>query len=406
MDFRNHFSPFSSIFRRDRRTEQPTDDFVGQYYLGIPGLSFDNPTIYSGACPSLGMRLNDVQNFDWTALPGREIPFKDFTGGNSDGIPLRVRFTDVSSIIDLGASCPFYAFLPEQLPNRGRFVDVLDEERRARIGTGQRRGELDADTEDALSPLDFIDEYYTERQRRPQARRGTLSPKLGSTGYRYGDPKIQERQFRNKARRQSTPRSDGYRDWNPRSGAQKEGTLPFEKAMQWLHEALVSAENFYKKFQDDYDKEVRSIKYAGVELLQKLWVKKVTGKGAPGLDGSQDRMSADKWEETFVERKWSLCKAMEAALNAKLDLGDLEPPKPIILEARKRLQEKVDTACQQVVDLLDSATNGSDQCKVLLGELRLLKELVDPKKNRNLFEGVEGGDAGGGQDNGGYNNDE
>ena len=97
-------------------------------------------------------------------------------------------------------------------------------------------------------------------------------------------------------------------------------------------------------------------------------------------------------------------------MNAKLGLGDLELPKPILLEARKRLQEKVNTACQHVVDLLDSATNGSDQCKVLLGELRLLKELIDPKKNRNLFEGV-GGDAGGGQDNGGlnyedYNNDE
>jgi hypothetical protein len=173
--------------------------------------------------------------------------------------------------------------------------------------------------------------------------------------------------------------------------------------MQWLHEGLVGAEKFYKKFQDDYDKEVRPIKYAGEELLQKVWVKKVTEKGAPGPDSSPDKKSAEKWGEKFAETKRSLRKAVEAALNANLSLGDLEFPKPTILEARKRLLEKVDTACHHVVDLLDSAMKGSDHCKALLGELKLLKELVDPKKNRNLFEGIEKEDAGDSQDSGGLN---
>lgn len=322
-----------------------------------------------------------------------------FPARTFDGLPLRVRFMDVNPITSFGTRYPFHAVQPGWLPGRGRFIDIL-EERRSTAGIEHGRRESTGN-EDPLSSLDFIDYGYHEKQRHPDRRRPPRSSRSGPS-YQYGDLKAQERQLQNIARHMSSPGVDGYRDRHPKSGAQKDNVLPFGKAMQWLYEGLVEAEKFYKTFQDDYDREVRSIKYAGAEILQKLWVKKVTGKGASGQDVSQDKKRAETWEEKFGEKKRSLREAMEAALNATLSLGEQESPKVTTFETRKRLQEKVEIAGHHVMDLLDLAMKGSDHCKALLGELKLLKDLVDPRKkeNKSLYEGIDGVDASGGQDNG------
>lgn len=300
-----------------------------------------------------------------------------------------------------GATDPFYTLQPDRLLGRTRFIDVLDEQKPSRTS-------IDRGREEQLPSSNF-NEYLRDRQTRPETRRASLSPRSGSASYRYGDTRAPERQFLDLGRRLSTPGADRYTDWNRRFGAQNDNALPFGKAMQWLHEALLDAKKYYQKFHNEYNREVQSIKYASAEILKTLWASKVSGKGAPagGQAGSQDKKSGGRWEEQFAYKKKNLHEAMEAALNASLRLGEQDSPKATTLEARKRLQEKVDTACHHVLDLLDSAMEASENCKAFLGELKLLEDLVDLTKNKILFEGGDGGDvgAGGGQDNGGSNDD-
>jgi hypothetical protein len=187
--------------------------------------------------------------------------------------------------------------------------------------------------------------------------------------------------------------------------------------MRWLLEGLVDAERFFQNLQDDYDKEIWSIKnYAGAKLLKQLWITKVAAKGPLSQGDCEDHKPPEKWEEKIAEKKKSLHEAMKTALSASLSLGDQEIPRATTFESRKRLQEKLETSVHHVMELLDLVVEESDYCKALLGELKLLREMVDPKKkeNKRLFEGVDGEAPGGGQGNGasygggndeGYHND-
>ena len=404
MDFRN-FPLLTSIFRRDHRTEYPLGDFNDHSFLiggHFPRLYTNDAGNHIQQRLPFRMRYNGAQDFSWPTFRGQRQPFEAFATRNSDGLPLRLRLMDIDPA-GRGARDPFYTLQPDRLLGRTQFIDALDEERPSR--TSIERGR-----EEPLPSLDFFeDEYHRNRQRRPETRRATLSPRSCYTSYRYGNSRAQERQFRNIGRRLSAPGADRYTDWNPRLEGQKGNALPFGKAMQWLHGALLEAENFYQNFYNDYNREVQSIKYASAEILKTLWVSKLSGKGAPAgeQDRSQDKKLGGKWEEEFVEKKKRLCEAMEAALIADLRSGEQDSPEGTTLEARKRLQEKVDIACHHVLDLLDSTMKASENCRALLGELKLLKDLVDPKKNKVLFEGGDGGNVGGsgGQDNQGWNDD-
>jgi hypothetical protein len=66
------------------------------------------------------------------------------------------------------------------------------------------------------------------------------------------------------------------------------------------------------------------------------------------------------------------------------------------------------TSGQHVIDLLGMVGKESECCKALLVELKLLRDLVDPKKKENklLFDGVESEDGAGFQDDGGEGYDQ
>lgn len=335
---------------------------------------------------------------DRPTFRARGLPIDAFTAASFDGPPLRVpcvRFMDANSLNPF-TRYPLQNDQPEQ-PGRVRFIDVMDEDQPTRISVESRRRGSNMSNEEPVLP-----EYnpYPERERRPDIRRMTLSPSSASR-YQFGDPRAQEQPFRAVDGRLSAARANAFRQSIPKSGAQEVG-LPIGKALRWLHEALVDVEKFFRKFQDDYNKEVKLIdKYAGAEILQHLWIRKVTGKGAP-QDGSQDTKSGEMWEEKFAEKRRSLREALDAALSASLSLGDQETPKATTLESRKRLLEKVATADHHIMDLLDLVMKESEHCKGLPGELKMLKELVDPKKeNKSLYDGVDTEEPGGNQDGGG-----
>jgi hypothetical protein len=95
---------------------------------------------------------------------------------------------------------------------------------------------------------------------------------------------------------------------------------------------------------------------------------------------------------------------MEVALYASLCLETPELLKGTTLEARKYLQDKVETAGHHVMAVVDLTIKRSEHCKALIGELKMLKDLMYPKKkenNKSLYEGIDAGDVGGDQDNGG-----
>ena len=358
MDFQN-FSPLTSFFRRDRRTEDPLDDFADHGGL-FSHLYMNDARNHIQQRFPLRMRQNGAQGFDRPTSRGQRQPFERFALRDMDGLPMRLRLMDIDPA-GSGTRDPFHILRPDRLPGRTQFVDVVNEERLP--------GSIERGHEESLSLLgSFEGEDHHERRRRPERRRATISPRSCHSSNRYGDARAPDRPFRNVGRRLSTPGADRSTDGDPRLEARANNTLPFGKAMQWLHEALLDAEKFYNKFRNEYNREVQSIKYASADTLNILWISKVAGKGAPtgGQDGSQDKKSGGKWEEEFAEKKNSLCEAMEAALNASLRLGEHHSPQETTLEARKRLQEKVDVACPHVLDLLDSAMKASENCNALL----------------------------------------
>jgi hypothetical protein len=317
------------------KNRRSLDDYTFQCILdagpfSFSGLSLDNMTTN----PQRGYpRVSNVtQGFERPTLRTRGLSIDALTGRGFDGRPLRLRFMEPNPRNGFGARHYFSTVHPKRLSGRSRFIHVVDEAQPARTGVR----EPSIHNEGVLPPYDCPGwDYYPWREQRPDRPRVTLSPGSGSR-YRY-EPQPQERQFRTIDTRPSTPRANGYRYPNANLGAQKDGSLPFGKVMRWLYEGLAEVETFFKNFQDSYSNEVKAIdKYAGAEILQNLWVRKITGKGAP-QDDSQDKMPSEKWEEKFAEKRTSLCEAMEAALNASLSLGDQETAKVTTLESRKRL---------------------------------------------------------------------
>ena len=406
MDFR-HFPPLTSNSRQNHRAAEPPVQSANQYHLAdspYSGPFLDELAFHPRRGSLFGMGYNGAQDFHSPALRTRRLPFNAFPTEVLGRYPLRVRFMGDDPTGGTGRSPTTHMRETERFPNRDRLIDVPDEERPSRFGTEQRRRGSKYNI-GLFSSLTLNDHECPKGQRRPEIGRSTLAPQRSPNQYRR---RLQGRHFESMAGRMPTPGAYGEREQNPQPGAQNNSAVPFPKAMQWLHEGLADAEKFYKKFYEDYNKEIKSVKYAATDILQGLWVQKVAGRVAAGQSGSHDKRPAEKWEEKFAEKRRGLHEAMEAALSASLSLGDKEPPQNTTYEARKRLLEKVATAGHHVEDLLGLAMTGSEHCRALLDELKMLKDLVDPKKkeNKSLYDGIDRvdatGDTGGAQDDGGY----
>ncbi|PBP25245.1 ribonuclease p complex subunit [Diplocarpon rosae] len=170
-----------------------------------------------------------------------------------------------------------------------------------------------------------------------------------------------------------------------RMAAQAIIALPFGKAMIKLHKVIGRAEDFYNQFLSNYDSDIAAIKpYAKSNVLNKLWIMKVSGKADDGssenggeyLDGEGSLQKFNDWRE-------KLSQALKDAVDCKISEGQ-EPRKSASrAESMERLRKKVVTAYEQIKVLLCDAKTGRESCRVLLVELGLLKNLVDPEAESN-----------------------
>jgi len=84
--------------------------------------------------------------------------------------------------------------------------------------------------------------------------------------------------------------------------------------------------------------------------------------------------------EKLEEVKQKLIQLLEGVLHSDVKQKSLAQT-----DAAKRLQKKIETASEQIVELLDGAPQTREQCDALLTELELLKNLVNPDDDKNRF---------------------
>jgi len=352
----------------------------------FPGLLLDN---FQRGLP-IRVRRNRAQDFDRPILRARGRPIEAGPVRNADGIPMGVCFVD--------GRRGFYVGQPVRSPPRSRFVDVMEDGKAARPGIMRGRRDQSIGYEDLAASLDFYDEDFSvaSPQNRPETRQtGPQSQKPGSKSQQTSD--VHE-QLGNTARHQSTAKQE----W--RLGSAVQG-LSFGKAIKSLHEVLGKADHFYTDFQQNFDNEVQNVSYANKEMKKMMWSMKMA---APSQEVGQDDKPAEKWQTLFAEQRSGLYIAMKAFLNVSLSQGDNKSTKATTLAAWNRLQEKVETASNQIMELLKLATKDHEHCKALLSEVQLLKDLVNPDKpeNKGLFEAGDGGVSGGKENKGGSNDGE
>ncbi|KAH7342218.1 hypothetical protein BKA65DRAFT_478120 [Rhexocercosporidium sp. MPI-PUGE-AT-0058] len=235
---------------------------------------------------------------------------------------------------------------------------------------------------------DHGDRYFS-------APSGIISGRLGSSEYQ------DSRDFYSSG---SFPHGDGgpepqalkptYRNSRsrPNMSGQAEERQPLGKAMKKLHKLLGDVEKAYREFQDHFDRDVENIKsYATDKSLGSLWEMKVAGK-----KGHTDGEDVSETPESFAKKHEGMEKKLALALSIAIrsKFGPVSRKAAIRIEDAHRLQEKVDTANTQIMDLLDKVPKDRDHCVSLLNELALLKSLVDPEAdaNKKLYRSGDGAD--------------
>ena len=211
------------------------------------------------------------------------------------------------------------------------------------------------------------------------------------------------------------PRSgwaDDYHEHRPRPTmvASRKDAMPFRGAMNKLFHQIEQARECYSEFQSQYDNEVFQIKnYATQKVLDELWGLRVAGKKDRRTleegESITDEDSHEKPKEMFNDTRERMRRALEHAVYSTIQPGQESRKNAIRHEAAKRLQRKVATAQDQIMELLTSAPKGREDCDELLKELELLRILVDPENERNkqLYKAGDDGDGnvGGSDDEGG-----
>ncbi|PVH86740.1 hypothetical protein DL98DRAFT_312406 [Cadophora sp. DSE1049] len=175
------------------------------------------------------------------------------------------------------------------------------------------------------------------------------------------------------------------RNRHPRTnmaGQGKEGQ-PIGKAMKKLFKLLGEAEEAYRDFQEKFDSDTENIKpYAKTASLVELWQRKVDGKKAHADDEDTAETSEGFAAKTHEGMKKKLASALSTAIRSTVG-EDNGTRAAIRLEDADRLQQKVETANAQIMDLLNKMPKNREYCVSLLNEFAVLKEMIDPGKDAN-----------------------
>ncbi|KAH7412611.1 hypothetical protein BKA64DRAFT_702733 [Cadophora sp. MPI-SDFR-AT-0126] len=176
---------------------------------------------------------------------------------------------------------------------------------------------------------------------------------------------------------------------------------PIGKAMKKLFNVLGDAEKAYRDFQQGFDDDTEGIKrYAKTTSLVDLWRRKVEGDRGDAAEEYPGEQSED-FAETHDTMKKKLATAMGTAILATAGVSS-GPSATIRLENVTHLQQKVETANMQIMDVLEKMPRSREYCQSLLNELAILKYIIDPasESNNKLYK------AGAGDGNGDAEEDE
>ncbi|KAL5326317.1 hypothetical protein ACEPPN_007455 [Leptodophora sp. 'Broadleaf-Isolate-01'] len=170
--------------------------------------------------------------------------------------------------------------------------------------------------------------------------------------------------------------------------------LSITKAMKNLHKVIGKAKAMYGKHRSDFDDETRPVKkYTADALLVKLWDAKFKGKKSS--DENDDNDDQDEGDVVpFSKKHEDMTKSLDTALLEAVHssvTGQSTHKFKLRLDAAGRLQEKVKTASEHIIRLLDKMPKEREHCVSLFEELTMLEALVDPdnETNKKMFKDGE-----------------
>ncbi|KAH9906526.1 hypothetical protein F4778DRAFT_654543 [Xylariomycetidae sp. FL2044] len=141
-------------------------------------------------------------------------------------------------------------------------------------------------------------------------------------------------------------------------------------AAKQLAAQLVESRNFWLSFHDEYEREVSAIKhYAGEEILEKIWQKKVEHKSL-FKDHEDDQFLIQRMKlETCLKHVGKATQLFMALRVAGVRAGH---------NSRRHHLEKIRAGSAIIIDLANKSMLDGKACTDLLTELSSLQLLVDP----------------------------
>ncbi|KAI0190987.1 hypothetical protein EV127DRAFT_480790 [Xylaria flabelliformis] len=147
-------------------------------------------------------------------------------------------------------------------------------------------------------------------------------------------------------------------------------------ATHQLGDQVKESRRFWSKFRDEYLSEVKGIKlYAGVDILQQIWRKKVAS------NDKYKRGSKEDYQQFDIQAM-----KLESCLNQLDETTQLlaeawSSDYNIDYDSRQHHLAKVRAAGNLVVNLSKRAVRNESACKDLLEELAELEKLINPKSS-------------------------
>lgn len=160
------------------------------------------------------------------------------------------------------------------------------------------------------------------------------------------------------------------------SSSASTNSQPFEKTIQRLYKQLEIAHSFYNKFAEDFKTETSGILgYHNDTITQQLWKLKI---GKPKADRSPHSAVQD-----FEDMKRQTQQALKAAMHVNFnDISQHEGDDHRMARARM-LRQKICNSNPMLCDLLEKAADDARYCILLVEELQLLKDAINPGRGGN-----------------------
>jgi hypothetical protein len=166
--------------------------------------------------------------------------------------------------------------------------------------------------------------------------------------------------------------------------------MPFGRAMRKLFNDIDQAEKFCQEFKEEFDAEVSGIaKYTTAHIKASLWLLKVDGSSGDTFDSQNstedDAFTRKEISERFHKLPENIANSMYNAIHARIgETSELSRNIESRLDSRRNLQRKLEVSNEILRDLLQKTMKGREYCDSLLKELELVKDLTDPRSERNL----------------------